>query len=114
MLVKIGILTLDEGDTIVDMLVGDHNNSLMHLYTSGQFSIQKEQEDGHTAIEDYLTHKLGDVGKKIHTGRSRNDQILVTTRLFTLDTIKTITSKLNTLIDAFDQQESLHNDQLMP
>lgn len=114
MLVKIGILTSDEGDKIVDMLIGDHDHSIINLHKNGQFSIQKEQEDGHTAIEDYLTQKLGDVGKKIHTGRSRNDQILVTMRLFTLNAIKNIGSKLDALVNAFDQQSTLHHNQLMP
>ncbi len=48
----------------------------------GEFSIPKELEDGHTAIEQYLTEQLGEVGKKIHTGRSRNDQVLTSTRLW--------------------------------
>lgn len=46
------------------------------LWKKGDFKVSREQEDGHTAIEQYITEKYGEVGKKIHTGRSRNDQRL--------------------------------------
>ncbi len=55
---------------------------IMELYEKGEFKLTLEDEDCHTKIENYLTEKYGDVGKKIHTARSRNDQILVTMRLF--------------------------------
>jgi len=54
-------------------------------WENGQFIIQQNQEDGHTAIEQFLTDKYGEVGKKIHTGRSRNDQSLVMIRLYMKD-----------------------------
>jgi len=57
-------------------------DQLTHDLASGQFKICDEFEDGHSAIEFYLTNRLGDLGKKIHTGRSRNDQVLVATRLY--------------------------------
>ncbi len=57
-------------------------SEIMDLYEKGQFIISLEDEDCHTKIENYLTEKYGDIGKKIHTARSRNDQILVTMRLF--------------------------------
>ncbi|MEM5948167.1 argininosuccinate lyase [Spirochaetia bacterium 38H-sp] len=55
---------------------------LVGLIESGRFSIRPEDEDGHTAIENWLVDKTGEAGKKIHTGRSRNDQVLVALRLF--------------------------------
>ncbi len=55
---------------------------IMKLYKEGKFILTVEDEDCHTKIENYLTEKYGDIGKKIHTARSRNDQILVTMRLF--------------------------------
>ena len=51
-------------------------------FTEGRFTLDERHEDGHSAIEAYLAEKLGDVGKKVHTGRSRNDQVLVASRLF--------------------------------
>ncbi len=57
-------------------------DEIMKLYKKGKFQLKLEDEDCHTKIENYLTEKHGDIGKKIHTARSRNDQILVTMRLF--------------------------------
>lgn len=77
MLGKIGILKKDE----VQKLTKELNNIIM-LDKRGKFKILKEQEDCHTAIENHLTKKLGDLGKKIHTARSRNDQVLTALRLY--------------------------------
>ncbi|MCK5590735.1 MAG: argininosuccinate lyase, partial [Candidatus Pacebacteria bacterium] len=60
-------------------------NEILEKWENGDFVVRQEQEDGHTAIEQYLTEKYGEVGKKIHTGRSRNDQSLVMIRLFMKD-----------------------------
>jgi argininosuccinate lyase len=65
-------------------------NEIKNLHAQGQFPITQGQEDGHTAIEDFLVQKLGDTGKKIHTGRSRNDQVLVAMRLWERDSIDQI------------------------
>ena len=56
--------------------------AIMNLYKKGEFVLTLEDEDCHTKIENYLTEHYGDIGKKIHTARSRNDQVLVTMRLF--------------------------------
>ena len=77
---KIGILKREE----VQKLVKEINN-IIELDQKGQFKISKEQEDCHTAIESHLTKKLGDLGKKIHTARSRNDQVLTALRLYCKD-----------------------------
>jgi len=77
MLGKIGILKKKEVKKLVKEL-----DNIIELDRKGKFKIKKEQEDCHTAIENYLTRKLGDLGKKIHTGRSRNDQVLVALRLY--------------------------------
>ncbi len=74
---KIGVLTKDELAKMEACL-----NEIDTLHKNKQFKIEIRQEDGHTAIEEYLTKKLGDLGKKIHTGRSRNDQVLVALRLY--------------------------------
>ena len=74
---RIGILSADELDGIVrelDVLAGD--------FRDGRFVLDERYEDGHSAIEARLTERLGDAGRRIHTGRSRNDQVLVATRLW--------------------------------
>lgn len=63
---------------------------IIKLFEAGEFNLTVEDEDCHTKIENYLTEKFGDIGKKIHTARSRNDQILVTMRLFMKDKLKEI------------------------
>lgn len=70
-------------------------DEIMNLSENNKFTISQEDEDCHTAIEKYLTENYGDVGKKIHLGRSRNDQVLVALRLFYLDKIKQIQSKID-------------------
>ncbi len=77
MLHKIELLTGDERDTLVSGL-----EKIIDLHSKGEFVITPEEEDGHTAIERWLTDQYGDVGKKIHTARSRNDQVLVAMRLY--------------------------------
>lgn len=77
MLGDIGILDPTETENLIKAL-----NELINLHSGGQFNIRPDQEDGHSAIEDFLTEKLGDTGKKVHTGRSRNDQVLTAIRLF--------------------------------
>ncbi len=79
---RIGILAADELQAIVrelDVLDDD--------IARGDFVLDERWEDMHSAIEDRLTERLGDIGKKIHTGRSRNDQVLVATRLWLKDQV---------------------------
>ncbi len=77
MLHRHGILTNDDMKVLKKGL-----DEIMNLYKKGNFILKVEDEDCHTKIENYLTEHHGDIGKKIHTARSRNDQILVTMRLF--------------------------------
>ncbi|MBI2623802.1 MAG: argininosuccinate lyase [Candidatus Liptonbacteria bacterium] len=67
---------------------------ILKLHSQGKFVIQSSDEDCHTAIEGFLTAKLGALGKKIHTCRSRNDQVLVATRLYTRKKLKQISHEL--------------------
>ncbi len=99
MLHKIWILTLDEKDTLIIWL-----DEILELNSKWDFKILKSQEDWHAAIESYLTEKFWEVWKKIHTGRSRNDQILVTTRLYTLDKITNIIKLIEKLIISFESK----------
>ncbi len=93
MLHKIKILTARELETLLDGL-----NKILLLWQKGKFKIDKMQEDGHTAIEAYLTEDYGDVGKKVHTGRSRNDQSLTMTRLFSKEKLFEIKQRTENLI----------------
>ena len=96
MLHKIGILNRHEQDLLVDGL-----KEIIDLDQQGKFEIAPSDEDCHTAIENYLTQKLGDVGKKIHTGRSRNDQVLTAMRLLYRDAIDRIDTLAEELSGAF-------------
>ncbi|MED7788335.1 argininosuccinate lyase [Francisella sp. 19X1-34] len=96
MLLKMNIISKDEL-----LLLTKGLSEIKELAAKGQFEITQDQEDGHTTIEQYLCKKYGDVGKKIHTGRSRNDQSLVMLRLFMKDKLqqleKTIQENIHTL-----------------
>lgn len=76
-LLRIGVLNESENEKLQEQL-----DVLAGLFEQGQFKLDERFEDGHSAIEQYLIEQLGDVGKKIHTGRSRNDQVLVASRLW--------------------------------
>ncbi|HWS39844.1 MAG TPA: argininosuccinate lyase [Arenimonas sp.] len=76
-LLRIGVLNESENSQLQEQL-----DVLAGLFEQGQFILDARFEDGHSAIEQHLTEQLGDVGKKIHTGRSRNDQVLVASRLW--------------------------------
>ncbi len=109
MLNKIGILNNDEKDSLLKWL-----DEILEVYKKWEFQILKSQEDWHTAIESYLTQKHPKVWKKIHTWRSRNDQILVTTRLFTLDKLSLIIELIQKLIKSFESKISKIWDIKMP
>jgi len=96
MLVSIGILSSAEFTKLRQCLL-----KIIKLNYKGQFKVEFGDEDVHTKIENYLVQKLGDIGKKIHTGRSRNDQVQVDLRLFTKDNLLDIASICNKLIDSF-------------
>ncbi len=77
---RIGVLAAAEVDAIVAEL-----DALDAAFRSGAFVLDERFEDGHSAIEAHLVERLGDAGKKVHTGRSRNDQVLVALRLYLKD-----------------------------
>lgn len=79
-LVRIGILKVEEGQAVSRCL-----EELSSLWRRGEFVLDSPHEDCHSAIEAYATQQLGELGRKIHTGRSRNDQILVASRLYLRD-----------------------------
>ncbi|MDO4712509.1 MAG: argininosuccinate lyase [Candidatus Saccharibacteria bacterium] len=96
MLEKIGVLTHQEYRQLADAL-----DELLHKWQQGEFKLTTEHEDGHTAIELYLTEKLGPIGKKVHTGRSRNDQALVMMRLYIKTELETVVDKLQAVAQAY-------------
>lgn len=88
MLKRHGIITEEEFTTLEKGL-----DEILDLYEKGEFQLKVEDEDCHTKIEHYLTENHGEIGKKIHTARSRNDQVLVTMRLFMKEKLKQLKAK---------------------
>ena len=82
---RIGILSADELEAIQREL-----GALAADFDAGDFVLDARYEDGHSAIEARLVERLGDTGRRIHTGRSRNDQVLVATRLWLKDRLATL------------------------
>jgi argininosuccinate lyase len=78
------------------------------------FKISDGIEDVHSQIEFYLTSKIGDTGKKIHSGRSRNDQVLVDLKMFFRAEIEKITSNVKTLFDGLITKSEIHKEDLLP
>lgn len=96
MLQAIGILDSKELEQLQKAL-----DELLELWQNGKFVIKRHQEDGHTAIEQYLTEKLGEAGKKLHTGRSRNDQAAVMMRLYLKDNLQKTLDLTSKTAEAF-------------
>lgn len=109
MLEKVGLLTNEEYLALKAELV-----NLLQQAEEGQLIIQDGVEDIHSQVEFLLTEKLGDVGKKIHSGRSRNDQVLLDLRLFFRAEVKELVSLTNGLFDLLLQQSEKYKADLMP
>ncbi len=109
MLKSIGLLTTEELDILLAEL-----RKIYDLAESGDFVIEEGVEDVHSQVELMLTRQLGDVGKKIHSGRSRNDQVLLDIKLFTRDAIRDIVEKVSSLIDVLLTQSNRYKDVLLP
>lgn len=109
MLCSIDILSEDECGQLISGLL-----QIRELHAQGQFEIPSELEDCHTAIETHLSEHLGDAGKKIHTGRSRNDQVLVASRLYMRSELLDTLLSLAILADTFLQRAEEMQDIPMP
>jgi len=109
MLAKQGILTEEEADKIVEGL-----NKVLQEIESGKFEWKKELEDVHMNVEKRLTEIVGPVGGKLHTGRSRNDQVATDVRLFVRKEIEEILELLKALRRAFVKQAEENLDAVMP
>ncbi|MDR1730345.1 MAG: argininosuccinate lyase [Prevotellaceae bacterium] len=109
MLESIGLIKKEE---LPVLLAGLRN--IYTLAEKGQFEIEEGVEDVHSQVELMLTRKLGDVGKKIHSGRSRNDQVLLDMKLFAREQIQLITEDISLLFSALIAQSERHKEALMP
>ena len=109
MLSKIGVINNEEESLLVKEL-----KTILSLIEKNEFKIEEKFEDIHSKIEFYLTDKLGDLGKKIHTGRSRNDQVLVALQLYFKDEILIIKNKIKELFDTLIILSKKNSKHLLP
>ena len=109
MLESVGLLQADELEVLLIVL-----KEIYQTIEEGIFVIEDDVEDVHSQVELLLTRKLGDVGKKIHSGRSRNDQVLVDLKLFARTELMKITGQVNDLIEALIEQSNRYKHVLLP
>ena len=109
MLETIGLLTKDELKTLQAEL-----KNIYQQITKGHFKIEDGVEDIHSQIELLLTKKLGEVGKKIHSGRSRNDQVLLDVKLFLRSEIQQLTQAVESLFNLLINKSEEHKNNLLP
>ena len=109
MLESIGLLAKDELDTLLAALRDIYADAV-----AGRFVIEDGVEDVHLQVELMLTRRLGDIGKKIHSGRSRNDQVLVDLRLFIRSKIEEVVECVTRLFDTLQRQSERYKEVLMP
>ena len=109
MLESIGLLTADELQQLLAEM-----KSIYAMAERGEFVIEDGVEDVHSQVELMLTRRLGDIGKKIHSGRSRNDQVLLDLKLFTRAQLKDIAEAVEQLFTVLIQQSERYKDVLMP
>ena len=109
MLESIGLLTAVELETLtaaLDQILGEIN--------AGEFVLEDDVEDIHSQVELLLTRRLGDIGKKIHSGRSRNDQVLVDVKLFLKDEVLALRNEVLQLFYTLQNLSEKHKDVLLP
>ena len=109
MLAQQNILTQNDADTLIAGLEG-----ILQDLDSGKLSIDMECEDIHMFVEALLTQRLGDVGKKLHTARSRNDQVALDVRMYLRNEIDEITALVKDLIAAVTDKAEVYKDAIMP
>ena len=109
MLESIGLLTADELDVLLKALA-----EIADQIEKGDFTIEPGVEDVHSQVEFLLTERLGDIGKKIHSGRSRNDQVLVDLKLFMRDELRHLAQAMERLFTRLQTLSEQYKDVLMP
>ena len=109
MLESIGLIGSDELPVLLAEL-----EKILNNIEQGDFTIEEGVEDIHSQVELMLTRELGDLGKKIHSGRSRNDQVLVDLKLFMRDELKSLAEGVKRLFDRLQSLSEEHKATLMP
>ena len=109
MLERIGLLDADELKALLEGL-----NDISVAVQAGNFAVEDDVEDIHSQVELMLTRSLGDLGKKIHAGRSRNDQVLVDVKLFLRDELRQLREEVLALFRTLQQLSETHKEVLLP
>lgn len=109
MLAGVGLLTAEEAEKLIAEL-----RDIYQLIGKGQFTIEEGIEDVHSQVELLLTQKLGDTGKKIHSARSRNDQVLVDVKLFLRNEIEELVNEVQPVFQLLQQQSERFRNHLFP
>lgn len=109
MLQSIGLLTAEELEQLTAGL-----RDIYKTIEAGEFEIEENIEDVHSQVELMLTRRLGDIGKKIHSGRSRNDQVLVDLKLFIRSRIEDVTCAMTRLFNTLISQSEQYKDVIIP
>jgi argininosuccinate lyase len=109
MLGQVGLMSREEAAKAVEAL-----QQIAKEIANGQFTIGEEVEDVHSQVEFLLTQRIGDIGKKIHSGRSRNDQVAVDIKLYLRAEIQNIKNEVKELFDLLIAQSEKYKDKLLP
>jgi argininosuccinate lyase len=109
MLGEVGLMTREESNTAIRGL-----EEIAHDIEAGKFAIEEGVEDIHSQVELLLTQRIGDAGKKIHSGRSRNDQVAVDIKLYVKAELLSIRSEVKELFDLLVAQSEKYKDRLLP
>lgn len=109
MLLEIGLISKEECDKLTSELI-----RIFESTEKNTFSIDQEMEDVHSQIEFLLTQRLGDMGKKIHSARSRNDQVILDIKLFIREQIQQIVNQTFSLFQLLQKQSNLYREVLIP
>jgi argininosuccinate lyase len=109
MLSEVGLIKKEDASTLVGELTQIFQDAVQ-----GKVELEEGVEDIHSQVEMMLTNKLGDLGKTIHTGRSRNDQVMVDIKLFLREELKQVVQEVNDLALMLAEQANKHRDVMMP
>ncbi len=109
MLEKVGLLEKKEKEDLVSALQHIHQD-----ITNGNFKLENEVEDIHSQVELLLTRQLGDTGKKIHSARSRNDQVLVDIKLYLRHEISSLVEAMQPFFELLQEKSETHKNDLLP
>ena len=109
MLAQVGLLKKDE-----EQILQKELDNILGQIEGGSFVMEDEAEDIHSQIEILLTRKLGAIGKKIHSGRSRNDQVLVDLKLYMRDELDSLAEEVKTLFAQYQELSERHKEVLLP